>query len=305
MRQEGFAAGHWCLYHIFGKNIRKNESITIKSPKLLGLMMLLLLVEIVLKAFVVYRQYENLDITYVLCASLTNLICSLAVLIILFDLLLRKTLEDELEIVNQMWHQERKQFDISKETIEMINVKCHDMRHQIHSIRKKESISPAALKEIEQSIEIYGSIVKTGNQALDIILAEKSLYCQKNGIIINCIVDGEKLSFMSEADVYSLFGNLVDNAIRSVMGLSKDNRVISIAVKAREKLLSINSHNYYGGDLRMENGIPLTPNPQDNYHGFGIKSMMLIAKKYNGDISFAAKDQVFNINILFPLQESH
>ena len=298
-----YALTYWCLYQLFGKKIRKNENITIKSPMLLGLLTLMLLVEIVLNAFVVYRQYDNFDIVYLICASLTNLLCTLSVLIILFELLLRKTLEDELEIVNQMWHHERKQFTLSKETIEMINVKCHDMRHQIHTIRKNDFINPEALKEIEKSIEIYDSIVKTGNQALDIILAEKSLYCQKNDIIINCIIDGEKLSFMSDVDVYSLFGNLIDNAIHSVINLSKSRRVISLTVKAKGKLLSINSHNYFDGSLLMENGIPLTQKSNTRYHGFGIKSMMLIAKKYDGVISFDAKDQVFNLNILFSLKK--
>lgn len=299
-----YALTYWCLYQCFGKKVRKNENISIKSPMLLGLLVLMLLVEIVLNAFVVYRQYENLDLTYLVSASLTNMLCSLAVLIILFELLLRKTLEDELEIVNQMWRQERKQFDISKETIEMINIKCHDMRHQIHALRKGEEIRPEALKEIEQSIQIYDSIVETGNQALNIILAEKSLYCQKNDIIINCIIDGERLSFMSDIDVYSLFGNLIDNAIHSVMSLERDQRVISLAVKAKGQLLSINSHNYYGGKLRMKNGIPLTQSADTQHHGFGIKSMMLIAQKYEGTISFDAKDQIFNLNILFPLQHT-
>ncbi len=108
---------------------------------------------------------------------------------------------------------------------------------------------------------------------------------------------------MSEADVYSLFGNLIENAINSVMSLQKDNRIISLTVKAKDNLLSINSHNYYSGNLRMGNGIPLTPNPKDNYRGFGIKSMMLIVKKYDGTIAFNAKDQIFSINIFFPLRD--
>ena len=300
---EVYALIYWCLYQLFAKKIHKGESITIKSPALFGLMLLVMLVEIVLNAFVVYRQYESLDLTYLVCASLTNMLCSLAVMIILFELLLRKTLQDELEIVNQMWYQERKHFNISKETIEMINIKCHDMRYQIRSIRTSNSISSEALQEIEKNIQIYDLTVKTGNLALDTILAEKSLFCQKNNIIIKCIVDGKKLSFMSEADVYSLFGNLIENAINSVMSLQKDNRIISLTVKAKDNLLSINSHNYYSGNLRMGNGIPLTPNPKDNYRGFGIKSMMLIVKKYDGTIAFNAKDQIFSINIFFPLRD--
>ena len=298
-----YALTYWGIYHIFAKLIRGGENIAIKSPLLLGLVSLLLLVEIVLNAFVVYHQYENLDLTYYLCASLTNLLCSLSILIMLFGLLMRETLEEELEVVNHMWRQERRQFYIAKETIDMINIKCHDMKHQIHALRKSVSPNPEALREIEKSIDIYSSIVKTGNGTLDIILAEKSFYCQKNDITINCIIDGERLNFMSDVDIYSLFGNMLDNAINSVMQLEPERRVISLSVKARDKLLLINSHNYFDGEVRMENGLPLTSNSDHRVHGFGVKSMSLIARKYGGSISFEARDHVFELNMLFPIRD--
>ena len=187
----------------------------------------------------------------------------------------------------------------------MINIKCHDMKHQIHQLRHSGSITNEALKEVENSIDIYDSIVKTGCDALDVILAEKSPFCQKNSISINCIVDGEKLSFIRETDIYSLFGNLLDNAIRSVMELEKEKRVISLTVKSRGQLLSVNSHNLYTGELHFENGIPKTTNSNKDIHGFGIKSMMMTVQKYGGNLSLQANDGTFNVNILFNLPDQN
>lgn len=298
---EVYALAYWLLYQIFGRRMRKNEEVSIQRPSLLVLVALTVLVEIVLNAVVIYHKYENLDLVYYLAASLTNVICSLSVLVILFSLLLQKSLEAELEVVCQMWRQEQKQYEISKETIDLINVKCHDMKHQIRAISRQASIDPAALEEMENVISIYGAVVKTGNQALDIILAEKNLYCQSTGVTISCIADGAKLDFMTDSDIYSLFGNLLDNAIRSVAALEPDKRVISFSVRAEQALLSINSHNYYGGEVRMERGLPVSNQAKTGYHGFGVKSMALIVEKYGGTISFHAKNQVFNVNILFPL----
>lgn len=298
---EVYALVYWTLYQVFGRKMKKDEEVTIQRPSLLVLAALTVLVEIVLNAVVIYHKYENLDLVYYLAASLTNIICSLSVLVILFSLLLQKSLEAELEVVRQMWRQEQKQYEISKETIDLINVKCHDMKHQIRAISRQAAIDPAALEEMESVISIYGTIVKTGSQALDIILAEKNLYCQKNSVTISCIADGAKLDFMTDSDIYSLFGNLLDNAIRSVTALEPDKRVISFSVRAERALLSINSHNYYGGEVRMERGIPVSNRAETGYHGFGVKSMALIVEKYGGTISFHAKNQVFNVNILFPL----
>jgi len=298
---EVYALVYWALYQFFGRRLKKDEEVTIQRPSLLVLVVLTVLVEIVLNAFVIYHKYENLDLVYYLAASLTNVICSLSVLVILFSLLLQKSLEAELGVVYQMLRQEQKQYEISKETIDLINVKCHDMKHQIRAISRQAAIDPVALKEMEDVISIYGTIVKTGNQALDIILAEKSLYCQKNGVCISCMADGAKLDFMADSDIYSLFGNLLDNAIRSVVELEPDKRVISFTVRAEQALLSINSHNYYGGEVRMVRGLPVTNQAEKDYHGYGVKSMVLIVEKYGGTISFSAKNQVFNMNILFPL----
>lgn len=298
---EVYALVYWCIFGFFGKKICKEEAISIRSPAMLVLLVVTVLVEIVLNAAVTYRSYENLDVVYYVSASMVNIVCSLAVLIIQFTLMLQKTLEDELNIVNQMWHQEQKQYEISKQTIDLINMKCHDMKHQIHSISRQTAIDPQVLREMEQTISIYDSIVKTGNQALDIILAEKSLYCQNNDIFISCMVDGKKLSFMSDSDIYSLFGNILDNAIQSVLNLERDHRVIGITVRAEEELLSVNSHNYYAGSIRMEGGLPVTSNRDRTLHGFGVKSMVMIVEKYGGTISFDAKDQIFNLNILFPI----
>lgn len=298
---EVYALVYWCLYHIFGHKLKGDEEVTIKSPSLLALLVLTVLVEIVLNAVVVYRKYENLDLIYYTAASLANILCSLSVLVIQFSMLLQKSLETELDVVYQMWRQEQKQFQISKETIDLINMKCHDMKHQIHSIGKQGTIDPAALREMEETITIYDAFVKTGNQALDIILAEKGLYCQKNHITVSCMVDGEKLGFLSDSDIYSLFGNLLDNAIQTVINLEPDKRVIGLTVRSEGDLLSINSHNYYAGEIKMEQGLPVTDKEDRRYHGFGVKSMVLIVEKYGGTISFDARDHVFNLNILFPL----
>lgn len=292
---------YYIMYHLFVKRIHRNEDIAITNFSLFGLISMLLLVEIVLNAFVVYHRDVDLDLVYYLCACATNLLCTLCVLIILFGQLLRTNLESELEVVSQLRRQERNQYDISKETIEMINIKCHDMKHQLHQIRHSAVITNEALKEVEKSIGIYDSIGKTGCHALDVILAEKSLFCQKNGIAINCIVDGEKLSFMSETDIYSLFGNLLANALHSVMQLEEDQRVISLGVKAKGQLLSVNSHNLYKGELHMLNGIPQTTAPNRTDHGFGIKSMLMTVQKYDGTMTFNTANQTFNVNILFPL----
>jgi len=238
-----------------------------------------------------------------ICHNLTAAtVCLTAALIIQFSLLVQRNLEDELKIINQMWRKDYDQYQIASETIEQINYKCHDMRHQIRTIGQSANVTPEALKEMEKAISIYDSMFQTGCRVLDIILTEKSLYCQKNNIVIKCIADGSALCFIRDADIYSLFGNLLDNAIHAVQELEEEQRIISLTVKLCGELLSINSYNCYTGEMMMRDGLPVTSG-DPKYHGFGAKSMVAIVNKYGGTVSFQAKDGIFNLNMLFSLSD--
>ena len=71
-----------------------------------------------------------------------------------------------------------------------------------------------AMEDIRKSVAIYDAKIETGNRLLDVLLTEKSLYCEQNGITLSCMADGEKLSFLEDSDLYCLFGNVVDNALK-------------------------------------------------------------------------------------------
>lgn len=120
-------------------------------------------------------------------------------------------------------------------------------------------ISKDEINELKRAISIFDISIKTGNEALDVILAEKSLFCEKNNIKLNSIVSGECLKFMSSSDIYSLFGNAIDNAIEAVENLEETSkRIISISVKESMGMVSIHFENYYSGQLVLDNGMPVT-----------------------------------------------
>ena len=76
---------------------------------------------------------------------------------------------------------------------------------------------------------IYDNIYQTGNDALDLVLTEKSLLCDEYNIKLSSMIDGAALDFMNTTDVYALFGNLLDNAIESVMKEpDEEKRIISV-----------------------------------------------------------------------------
>lgn len=229
----------------------------------------------------------------------------IAVILYLQNELFRKSeLRQELAIMNLLHKKDHEQYQLSKENIELINRKCHDLKHQIRAIRDmdKEDIDKY-LEEIEQSVQIYEAVAKTGNEVLDTILTEKSLYCASNDITISCVADGKQLGFINTVDLYSLFGNALDNAIEAVEKFTeKEKRQIDVVIFKQQQFVVINILNPAPEKLEFSEDIPVTTKGDREYHGFGLKSMQHIVKKYDGFMNIKTEDGCFMLEILFPLK---
>ena len=240
-------------------------------------------------------------------AALFNIVLQFYCITLLYlqsALFKKSSIRKELETIQLLWHQQKGQYQLSKETIELINHKCHDLKHQVQAIRavKDEKERETYLEKIEKSVQIYSAIVRTGNEILDTILTEKSLICENSGIHINCVADGSLLAFMNPVDLYTLFGNALDNAIEAVRKLeSKEKRVIDIMYE-RQSFLMLQIVNPMCGEVKFEDGLPLTTKAKNGYHGYGMKSMLHTIQKYEGHLTTEVKNGCFYFNVMLPLE---
>lgn len=238
------------------------------------------------------RQYVYL--CYVLMDALA--------LMFQFGMLYEGGLEQKNAIMEQLLYAEQKKHAMTKENIEIINRKCHDLKHQIGELKRMGpgKARDAYIKEIEDAVMIYGSSIQTGCETLNLILMEKMLLCQDKGIQLSCVSDGGNLDFMNPVDMYTLFGNALDNALESVVKVPAEYRIISLKIAQRGGMVSIHLENYTEEVPRMVNEVPVTTKKDPQYHGYGVMSMKHIVKKYKGDLSITVKNHMFCLDILFP-----
>lgn len=217
----------------------------------------------------------------------------------------KSAMRQELMTLSLLWQQNKAKYSLAKENIDLINRKCHDLKHQMRLLQTMEGSEERTqfVSELERSIQIYNAIVKTGNEALDTILTEKSLYCEAKEILVNCVADGSRLDFINPVDLYAIFGNAMDNAIESVQGMSgPGQRMIDVLVYVKQQFLAISVTNPMEGiRLKFEDGFPVTTKERNGYHGFGLKSIRHAAEKYGGFVTVETKDGCFSLRILFPL----
>lgn len=215
-------------------------------------------------------------------------------------------MKKEMDAVNSILHRQYEQYNLSKENIEMINRKYHDLKHQIGVIRAERDSEKREqyLAEMEEEIKTYEAQNKTGNQVLDTILAGKHLYCVQHDINFTCVADGHLLDGMNVMDICTIFGNALDNAIEYEERIEdKKKRLIRVAVYSQNQFTIIRVENYCEVQLTQGDNLPETTKKNKEYHGYGLKSIRTTTEKYGGSMTVRTEDDWFYLRVLIPKTE--
>lgn len=286
------------FYNMFGKKIHNNETLIIEDSRLLIISIILIICTVILN--LIYESFvkvSNLALFIVGC--LFDMVCCFLTLFIEFEMLKSKEISEAYIQMKTIWESEKKQLETSKENMDYMKILAHDLKHELSE--STLLISKDKVDELNRRIAAFGNSIKTGNDILDLVIAERTLIVQKENINLSIIADGSVLSNMKQSDCYSLFMNIMDNAIDAVKELPKDQREISLAVRESMGMILIHEVNPFKGTLNFKDGLPQTTKGDSMYHGFGTKSIKGIVDSYSGDCEISIRDNnIYVLNILLP-----
>ena len=193
------------------------------------------------------------------------------------------------------------QYESMQNVIEVMNIRIHDLKHQLHKIEKENFASPEAIMQLNETISKYKSFSRCGNDVIDAILTEKNIKFEKESIIFTYFLNGKLFDNFSTLDIHSIFGNALDNAIEFLITLPKENRFLTIRSFEKGNIAKVSFENTYIGKPKFnKQGLLDTTKDNSMYHGFGLKSIKSIMKKYNGSMSITIEDNTFKLQLLFP-----
>ena len=296
------------VYLVFVRRVEKNGLLQIDDPVMVLVTALVIVVNMVLDVVVKDVCVPSLGVPGYDANTLGTVYLLLCVYIMysVFEIVYNRRLQLNMAAIERLRATEARQYQMSRENIEAINIKCHDLKHQIRALASGgASVDGRVLDEISREVGVYDSVVKSGNDALDTILTEKSLYCEKHGITLFCIADGRALDFVEPTDLYSFFGNALDNAIEAVERLDDpERRSIGLVVRRTGDMVSVHVENYFDGQVSFGGeGLPQTRKADEANHGFGTRSMRMIAEGLGGSLACKIQGDVFHLDALLPVPE--
>ena len=216
----------------------------------------------------------------------------ISVLALHHDIVLFSQNRAEIEVMDQVLAENRRQYETMKANIDLVNLRCHDLRHQLDKLQSR--LTESEISALREAIDLYDSNVKTGNEVLDVVLTEKSLLCESRGIQLNAVANGSCLGFIEAGDLYALFANALDHAVESAVQTARPEcRVIDLLVCVRQGFVVANIIS------------PLRPpEKQANRSAqYELKVIRRIVQKYKGTLTLEEQGEFFAEKIIFPLQK--
>ncbi len=212
-------------------------------------------------------------------------------------------LKNEIASMDRVLRNQYDKYRNYQDNIELINMKYHDLKHQLEDLQDsaENAGNQVLLQQIREELDTYSPMLETGNQVLNALLDSRQIICQKKHIALVAVSDGQLLDFMHVADLCSLIGNALDNAIESVIGIEEEERrLIRLEITSQKNFVMISIENSCDHPVIMQNGIPQTTKEDKSGHGYGTKSIVQIAEKYGGNAFFELKDNWFTMQVIIP-----
>lgn len=192
---------------------------------------------------------------------------------------------------------------------ENIRALAHDMRNHLLAIRqlaaagesdKVGAYVDAMLSEL--SLEAQG--VETGSDLLNGLISEKAAEASKDGVELSVVLDSDLVSFVSNADLCTLFGNTLDNAIEACRKVP-DPALRYIALRgvgaAGQAVVTV-SNSCVGTVCPGTGGLPETTKEQGERHGLGLKNVRRVLEKYGGLLTINTETEgKFSLTMLLPI----
>ncbi len=161
-----------------------------------------------------------------------------------------------------------------------------------------------ARKFLEKKTENLGRLThSTGHPALDAVIDAKRTKAFENHIQFELKAALPQELLMDEMDLCIILGNALDNALDACEKMPREQAQIITDLHKSGEMLFIEIKNTFKEEpVSGSEGLVTTKRDKKN-HGFGLKTMVQLTKKYDGFINYETKQGWFCLSINLNLKD--
>lgn len=180
----------------------------------------------------------------------------------------------------------------------------HDYRNHIQNMKIQlenadyEKLSDY-LSQLADDLDTVDTVIKTGNVMADAILNSKLNVAEKMNIKINVKANIPENLLLSDVELCSVLGNMLDNAIEACSKLPEEQRFMRVYIGKLKGQLYLSVQNA-AGEVRKEKGSYLST--KEGEHGYGLFRIDRVAKKYGGFVNRQNEEGIFATEITLPVE---
>ncbi len=181
----------------------------------------------------------------------------------------------------------------------------HDYRNHIQNMKIQLSSGNYRelgeyLDELADDLDTVDTVIKTGNVMADAILNSKLNIAEKLNIRLNVKANVPAGLPISDVELCSLLGNMLDNAVEACTALPKEKRFMRVYIGRLKGQFYLSVQNSAGA-VRKERGAYLSTKDNNRKHGYGLFRIDRVVKKYGGYVNRQNEEGVFATELMVPL----
>lgn len=283
------------------KNIKSGVSI----PKVYWLSILLIPTSSIVIMVILFEQGKLNSNTLLICIALLMLI-NITTFYLYDKIIISAENKTKMLLSLQQNAYYVKQLELMKSSMMAVKILRHDLKNQLSAIQSiAKSGDVQCLNNHIESLIGISKLTKTfansGNVNIDSILNFKIFEAEQADIQTSLLLNIPDVIDMSSADLCTILGNLIDNAVRATSKLEKENRKISIAVRYDKKRIIITVSNTFNGKVIYEGNKIVSSRKNKSEHGLGLLSVKNAVERCDGVIDIDHTTDTFTVTVIIPV----
>ncbi|MFZ7102287.1 MAG: GHKL domain-containing protein [Peptococcaceae bacterium] len=199
-------------------------------------------------------------------------------------------------------------FENVKEHMQEVYRLNHDIHHHFGALGHllEQNDIPRAreyLAKLTGDYSLDKQIVYAKNQLLNYIVGYTAKQAEAKGIRFTHTIDLPENAGISDSDLYSLFINIIDNAIAAAASVQDEaERHIELACNMKNGFMHVSCKNSKANGVVFEGGRYVTTKSGDGKHGLGLSIIENIVEKYRGVMDIEYDSNSFTIKLVVKVE---